>query len=124
MIMLGPGFNFLRPGYWHYYNMLPEEVRARVDAGVEHIKIKMKYGGVGILRKDFCDNSEAFEIDFSQPINITCPVRIIHAHKVRPPPSVSRFIICPVILKCANIAYGANEAQMVLKSANAFALGY
>ena len=59
--------------------MLPDDVKARVDAGAEHIKIKMRYGGVGILRKDFCDNTAQFEIDFGQPINVQCPVRIIHA---------------------------------------------
>ena len=79
MIFLGPGFNALRPGYWHHYNLLPEEVRARVDAGEEHIKIKMRYGGVGILRRDFCENTQPFEIDFSQPLPIHCPVRIVHA---------------------------------------------
>ena len=82
MIFLGPGFNALRPGYWYHYNMLPDEVKARVDAGEEHIKIKMRYGGVGILRKDFCENTKDFELDFSQPININCPVRIVHAVKV------------------------------------------
>ena len=81
MILLGPGFNCLRPGYWYHYNKLPEEVKARVDAGEEHIKIKMRYGGVGILRKDFCENTKSYEIDFSQPINVTCPVRIVHAMK-------------------------------------------
>merc|ERR1719367_141291 len=79
MVFLAPGFNALRPGYWYHYNMLPEEVRARVDAGEEHIKIKMRYGGVGILRRDFCENTLAYEIDFSQPLPIHCPVRIIHA---------------------------------------------
>ena len=83
MVFLAPGFNALRPGYWYHYNMLPEEVRARVDAGEEHIKIKMRYGGVGILRRDFCENTQKFEIDFSEPINVSCPVRIIHAVKVR-----------------------------------------
>ncbi len=81
--MLGPGFNALRPGYWHHYNMLPDDVKARVDAGEEHIKIKMRYGGVGILRRDFCENTQQFEIDFSQPINISCPVRIVHAIQVK-----------------------------------------
>lgn len=81
MLFLGPGFNALRPGYWYHYNMLPDEVKARVDAGEEHIKIKMRYGGVGILRRDFCENTKDLEIDFSQPININCPVRIVHAIK-------------------------------------------
>ena len=46
IVLLAPGFNCLRPGYWYHYSMLPEEVRARVDAGEEQIKIKMRYGGV------------------------------------------------------------------------------
>jgi len=79
MLFIGPGFNALQMGYWHHYNLLPDDVKARVDAGAEHIKIKMRYGGVGILRKDFCDNTAQFEIDFGQPINVQCPVRIIHA---------------------------------------------
>jgi len=87
MVFLAPGFNALRPGYWYHYNMLPEEVRARVDAGEEHIKIKMRYGGVGILRRDFCENTQKFEIDFSEPINVSCPVRIIHAVKDADAPS-------------------------------------
>ena len=82
MLFLGPGFNALRAGYWHHYNMLPDDVKARVDAGAEHIKIKMRYGGMGILRRDFCENTKNYEIDFSQPINILCPVRIIHAMPV------------------------------------------
>lgn len=73
------GLNALRAGYWHHYNLLPDDVKAKVDAGETHIKIKMRYGGVGILRKDFCDNSAQFEIDFSKEINVNCPVRIIHA---------------------------------------------
>jgi len=87
MVFLAPGFNALRPGYWYHYSMLPEEVRARVDAGEEQIKIKMRYGGVGILRKDFCENTKDFEIDFSEPINVSCPVRIIHAVKDADAPS-------------------------------------
>ena len=90
MIFLGPGFNCLRPGYWYHYNMLPDEVRARVDAGEEHIKIKMRYGGVGILRRDFCENTLAYEIDFSQPLPIHCPVRIIHAVQVTSGSSITQ----------------------------------
>jgi len=87
IVLLAPGFNCLRPGYWYHYSMLPEEVRARVDAGEEQIKIKMRYGGVGILRRDFCENTNAFELDFSQPINVSCPVRIIHGVKDADAPS-------------------------------------
>ena len=34
------------------------------------------------MRRDFCENSAKFEIDFSKPIKINCPVRIVHAIKV------------------------------------------
>ena len=79
MLFIGPGFNALRAGYWYHYNLLPDDIKAKVDSGEQHIKIKMRYGGVGILRKDFCDNTANFEVDFSQKINVACPVRIIHA---------------------------------------------
>ena len=77
--------------------MLPDEVRARVDAGEEHIKIKMRYGGVGILRRDFCENTLAYEIDFSQPLPIHCPVRIIHAVQVTSGSSITQKV--PVRIK-------------------------
>jgi hypothetical protein len=34
------------------------------------------------MRRDFCENTAKFEIDFSKPIEINCPVRIVHAVKV------------------------------------------
>lgn len=49
-----------------------------MDRGEEQVKIKMKYGGWGILRRDFCERTRAFEIDFEQPVDIDVPVRIIH----------------------------------------------
>lgn len=78
MIWLGPGFNCLWTGYWYHYNLLPPEIREKVDRGEEQVKIKMKYGGWGILRKDFCSRTRDFEIDFDQPVDIDIPIRIIH----------------------------------------------
>jgi hypothetical protein len=31
-----------------------------------------------MLKKDFAEDSLKYEIDLSKPINIDCPVRIIH----------------------------------------------
>lgn len=42
IILLGPGFNALRPGYWHHYNLLTPEEREKVDLGLEHVKINMR----------------------------------------------------------------------------------
>jgi len=78
MLFLGPGFNCLWTGYWYHYNLLPPEIRERVDQGEEQVKIKMKYGGWGILRKDFCERTLDYEIDFDQPVEVDVPVRIIH----------------------------------------------
>lgn len=79
MLFLGPGFNCLWTGYWYYYNLLSPEVKERVDKGEEQVKIKMKYGGWGILRKDFCERTRQFEIDFDEPVDVgNMPVRIIH----------------------------------------------
>ena len=78
MIFLGPGFNCLWTGYWYHYNLLPPDVKERVDNGEGSIKIKMKYGGWGILRRDFCERTLDFEIDFENPVEVDCPIRIIH----------------------------------------------
>merc|ERR1712013_358 len=60
------------------YNLLPPEMKEKVDKGEEQIKIKMKYGGWGILRRDFCERTLDFEIDFETPVEVNCPIRIIH----------------------------------------------
>jgi len=79
MIFLGPGFNCLWTGYWYYYNLLSPEMKEKVDSGEEEVKIKMKYGGWGILRKGFCERTRQFEIDFDEPVDVgNIPVRIIH----------------------------------------------
>merc|ERR1712080_561949 len=78
MIFLGPGFNVMWTGYWFHYNQLSPELKAKADAEDGAIRIKMKYGGWGVLRKDFCERTRKFEIDFEEKVNVTCPVRIMH----------------------------------------------
>jgi len=88
MMWLGPGFNCLWTGYWFYYNQLPPDVKARADSGEDggNIKIKMAYGGWGILRKDFCQNTLPFEIDFENMVDIDMPIRVIHGIRDRDVP--------------------------------------
>ena len=38
----------------------------------------MAYGGWGILRKDFCEKTLQFEIDFEEMVDIDMPIRVIH----------------------------------------------
>jgi len=78
LLFLAPGFNCLSTAYWYYYNLLPPEGKEKVDNGQEQVKIKMRYGGWGILRKDFCENTRQFELDFDRPIEVHAPIRIVH----------------------------------------------
>ena len=41
-----------------------------------------RYGGKKPFRRDFVDNSAKFEIDLSQPLDLPCPVRLIHSIQV------------------------------------------
>jgi hypothetical protein len=34
--------------------------------------------GDAMLKKDFAEDSRKYEMDLSKPINIDCPVRIVH----------------------------------------------
>lgn len=42
VIMCGPAFNAVRPGYWFNYNLQTEEVRKMVDENRGHIMVKVK----------------------------------------------------------------------------------
>ena len=81
--MCGPAFNALRPGYWMAYNMLEPDMKEKIDSGKEHIVIKIRYGGMLPFRRDFAENSAKLEVDYNTPIDIPCPVRIIHGVQVK-----------------------------------------
>lgn len=79
LIMCGPAFNCLIAGYWLHYNMLEPDVKKRIDEGKEHMMLNVKYAGLKPFRRDFVDNSAKFEIDLNEPLDLPCPVRIIHS---------------------------------------------
>lgn len=41
--------------------------------------LNVKFAGLKPFRRDFVDNSAKFEIDLNEPIDLPCPVRIIHS---------------------------------------------
>ena len=82
LIMCGPAFNCLIPGYWLHYSMLEADQKKRIDEGKEHMMLNIKYGGMKPFRRDFVDNSAKFEIDLNKPMDLPCPVRIIHSIQV------------------------------------------
>ena len=42
IIMCGPAFNCIIPGYWFNYNMLEEDVKKLIDEGKHHMQVKVK----------------------------------------------------------------------------------
>ena len=99
LIMCGPAFNCLIPGYWLHYNMLEADQKKRIDEGKEHMMLNIKYGGMKPFRRDFVDNSAKFELDLNEPLDLPCPVRIIHSIQV------NKFIINDEFCKYLSFSY-------------------
>ncbi|CAB4061869.1 HGS [Lepeophtheirus salmonis] len=78
MLFIGPAFNIIWKAFIYHYKIMSDEEKKRVDDG-EYLVVNLKYGGKNYLRKDFSEKTKQFEIDTASPININCPVRIIHA---------------------------------------------
>nr|ACO15523.1 Abhydrolase domain-containing protein 10, mitochondrial precursor [Caligus clemensi] len=76
--MIGPAFNIIWKAFYYYYKQMSGEEQKRIDEG-EYLVVNLKYGGKNYLRKDLSERSRDFEIDTASPIDIKCPVRIIHA---------------------------------------------
>jgi len=76
LLLIAPAVNFLRPFYAEIVRKLPQEVQDKLERGEIH-QIEDQYG-VKPLKKSFAENSAKFEIDLGQPIDISCPVKILH----------------------------------------------
>ena len=73
---MAPAINFLRPYYKHWYkNIATPEVRQEQDDG----KASIMGPGYDLPHtKIFFENSVNMELDTSKPLEIKCPVKIIH----------------------------------------------
>ena len=76
VILIAPAVNFMRKGYLKWYNECTLEDKKLLDAG-ETIVIKSAQGELP-MSKNFRDTSLGVELDLSSPINVDCPVRILH----------------------------------------------
>jgi len=82
VVLQSPAPNFIR----HYYNQLmaklPKEAVDIVESGeVFYFKRTFENESTPTMypvRKSFSENSEKLEIDLTQPIPITCPVKLLH----------------------------------------------
>ena len=76
MLLIAPAVNFLRIFYADIYKKLPEDAQEALDRG-EIYRIQDE-SGMTPLKKTFAENSAKFELDFNQPIQIECPIKILH----------------------------------------------
>lgn len=59
---------------------MSEEAKQRIESGDPHF-IAMQSMGSAMLKKDFANDSRKYEVNLSKPVNIKCPVRILHGLK-------------------------------------------
>jgi len=76
VILIAPAVNFMRKGYLKWYNECTLEDKEMLDAG-KTIVIKSAHGELP-MSKNFRETSFEVELDLSSPINVNCPVRILH----------------------------------------------
>jgi len=76
MLLYAPALNYVYPYYQTHLSRLPEDVQHRVENGdwlATHHTM-----GSALMKKDFAEDSREYEVDLSKPVNIKCPVRIMH----------------------------------------------
>ena len=76
MMVIAPAVNFFRPFYADTFKKLSQEGKNKLERG-EIYHIQDEYG-IKPLKKSFAENSANFELDLSEPLDITCPVKILH----------------------------------------------
>ena len=76
IILIAPALNFMRKYYQEWYDKLDSDSKTKLDAG-ETILADSSYGKMP-LRKGFAESSHSVELDVTSPLNVTCPVRILH----------------------------------------------
>lgn len=77
LLLYGPAINYVYPYYQRHMAALPQEIRDRILHGDVHLRTYGTFGDA-MLKKDFAEDSRKYEMDLSKPINIDCPVRIVH----------------------------------------------
>jgi len=79
LILVSPGLYSWQPLYEDLFSRLPQDLQDKLESG-EFIQIPDPYLETEMLtlRKSFIENSKSFDIDLSKPVEVTCPVRILH----------------------------------------------
>jgi len=76
MLLYAPALNYVYPYYQTHLNKLPKDLRQRLENGgaIDHWDAL----GSALMKKDFAEDSRQYEVDLNKPVNIKCPVRIMH----------------------------------------------
>ncbi len=80
MLLYAPALNYVYPYYLKHMSNMSEEAKQRIESGDPHF-IAMQSMGSAMLKKDFANDSRKYEVNLSKPVNIKCPVRILHGLK-------------------------------------------
>lgn len=73
------------------------EMRQRVEKGDPQI-IPAHSMGSAMMKKDFALDSRQFEVDLAKPVNITCPVRIMHGLQDNEVPHQQTLDLCQSLM--------------------------
>ena len=76
MLLIAPAVNVLRIFYADRYKKLPKDAQEALDKG-EIYRIQDE-SGMTPLKKSFAENSAKFELNFNEPIQVECPIKILH----------------------------------------------
>lgn len=76
LVLYAPALNYAYPYFERQIAALPASIREKLDKGESHI-FSHSYGEA-LLKKDFAEDSLQHEVDTSKPLELGCPVRILH----------------------------------------------
>lgn len=76
MLLIAPATNFMRKKYQQEYHSLSKDQQSKLDKG-ETVVSMTPYGYMPIAKR-FSEESVEVELDLTKPLEIQCPVRILH----------------------------------------------
>jgi alpha-beta hydrolase superfamily lysophospholipase len=92
LVLFSPALNYVWPYYHRHKAQLPPDARRRLESGDPHVHTH-EYGNA-LLKEDFAADSRQYELDLSQELDISCPVRIIHGLDDTEIPSEQSMQLC------------------------------
>ena len=76
IVLIAPALNIMRKAYFKWYDVCSTEEKKKLDSG-ETIVFQSPYSDIPFSKR-FSDSSSIVELNLSTPIQVNCPVRILH----------------------------------------------